>query len=97
MSKVVKTYENGPVYDLIPLCPLCRSRIYWRGYGIGAGDHGTATCSKSPKSTRIMFDPETAYMCTWEGIVRRNANGTVTVYSYDGARVPYRVIKRVNR
>jgi len=94
MNRIIRAYDSDPNYDLVPLCPQCRARIYWRGYGIGPGEAGTATCSRSPKSTQIMFDPETAYMCTWEGIAKRNDDGTVTVYGHDGSRVPYRIIKR---
>ena len=83
-------------HDLIPLCPMCRSRVYWQGYGYRGDEQvdSRAICSNSPRATQIIYRGDSTNVCVWEGTVKHNENGTVTVYSFNGVRVPYRVIKR---
>ncbi len=90
-----KFYEPKK-FDLVPMCPLCRGRIYWRLHAGRVGAEGVAHCSNHPSSTRVIIVKQDLLIdsCLWEGIVRRNKNGEVDIFNTDGSSVPMRVIHR---
>lgn len=83
-------------YGMIPICPLCRGEIYWSSYRIltpGENDTGPALCANSPRATRYFKVGSPLHMCKWEGTFVREDEDTITIYSKDGRKVPYRIIK----
>lgn len=90
---MTRKFDEPKKFKLVPMCPLCRRRIYWRLNAAQAGAEGLARCSNHPSSTRIIIVRQDLLTnsCLWEGIVRRNKAGGVDIFNKDGAPVPIRV------
>ena len=89
-----KFYEPKK-FELVPMCPLCRGRIYWSLHAGTVGAESVAHCSNHPSSTRVIIVKQdlTINSCMWEGIVRRNKDGGVDILNKDGSPVPTRVVR----
>ncbi len=83
-------------FDIVAICPMCRSDIYWSLYAGQVGAETVAYCSKHPSSTRIILSRRDLMLnnCEWEGIARRNKAGSVDILNKDGTPVPRRVLHR---
>ena len=82
-------------FEIVPMCPSCRSDIYWSLYSGHVGAETVAHCSKHPSSTRIILSKRDLLLtsCEWEGIARRNKAGSVDILNKDGTPVPMRVVR----
>ncbi len=83
--------QIGRDIELVPMCPLCRADIYWSLHSGVPGAESLAYCANNGSATRMIVDPTNVYMCTWEGVVRRNRDGSVDIFGIDGSVVPHRV------
>ena len=84
-------------FDMIPLCPLCKGRVYWSSYYSYSSSEdisdGIASCSNNSTATRTFTSFDDIITCEWRGFFRRKDDGHVTIYSEDGKKVPYRILK----
>jgi hypothetical protein len=61
-------------------CPLCDSPVIWFHNNNRPGSTSEIKCANNITSSRIDWDPKTAYICDWKGVAVRQKNGSIALY-----------------
>ncbi len=94
MGRLYLNEKTGERIEFVPICPKCRTSIYWSLTSGVPGATSTAHCANNMAVTRVITDPYNIITCDWEGIVMRMDDNEVNIYNKNMRLVPYKIMRK---